>query len=134
MKQSVTQAPALQTSPAAQLVPFGSLDQVVVDVAGAQTWQALAGFTVPAGMRTPPMKQSAVQAPLLHTSPAAQLVPLGSFDQVVVEVAGAHTWQALAGFTVPPGMTTPPMKQSAAQVPLVQTSPAPQLVPLGSLE
>ena len=36
------------------------------------------------------MKQSATQAPLLHTWPAPQLVPLGSLDQVVVEVAGVQ--------------------------------------------
>ena len=80
MKQSARQAPVLQTSPTAQVVPLGSDDQVVVEVVGVQTWQALAGFTVPPGMRTPPMKQSAVQAPLLQTSPAAQLVPFGSLE------------------------------------------------------
>src|SRR5580698_5926362 len=133
MKQSATQAPLLQTSPLEQLVPFGWLDHVVVEVAGVQTWQAFAGFTVPAGIRTPPMKQSATQAPLLHTSPLAQLVPFGSLDHVVVEVAGVQTWQAFAGFTVPAGIRTPPMKQSATQAPLLHTSPAPQLVPFGSL-
>ena len=33
----------------AHVVPSDSFDHVVVDVAGVQTWQALAGFTVPAG-------------------------------------------------------------------------------------
>src|SRR5580704_10152149 len=134
MKQSATQAPLLHTSPAAQLVPLGTLAQVVVEVAAVQTWQAFAGFTVPAGMSVPPMKQSAMHDPLLHTSPAAQLVPLGSLDQFGAEVAGVQTWQAFAGFTVPAGMRTPPMKQSATQAPLLHTSPAPQLVPLGSLD
>ncbi len=134
MKQSATHAPLLHTSPEAQAVPLGSLDHVVVDVAGVQTWQAFAGFTVPPGMSTPPMKQSATHAPLLHTSPAAQAVPLGSLDHVVVDVAGVHTWQAFAGFTVPPGMSTPPMKQSATHAPLLHTSPAAQAVPLGSLD
>jgi hypothetical protein len=49
MKQSDTHVPLLQTSPAAQPVPSGSLVQVVVEVAGVQTSQAFAGFTVPAG-------------------------------------------------------------------------------------
>jgi hypothetical protein len=49
MKQSDTQLPLLHTTPLPQLVPFDTLDQVVVDVVGVQTWQALAGFTVPAG-------------------------------------------------------------------------------------
>jgi hypothetical protein len=132
MKQSATQVPPLQTSPLAQLVPSGSSDHVVVEVAGVQTRQAFAASTVPAGMRTPPMKQSATQVPLLQTSPEAQLVPSASSDQVVVEVAGLQTWQAFAGFTVPSGKRTPPMKQSATQVPLLQTSPDAQLVPSGS--
>src|ERR1700678_3499871 len=113
MKQSARHAPLLHTSPAAQLVPLGSFEYVVVDVDGVQTWQAFAGFTVPAGMRTPPMKQSAMQAPLLHTSPGAQLVPLGSFEYVVVEVAGVQTWQAFAGFTVPAGGGAPPREPHA---------------------
>jgi hypothetical protein len=49
MKQSATQLPALHTRPAPQLVPLGSLDHDVVEDAGVQTWQALVGFTVPAG-------------------------------------------------------------------------------------
>jgi hypothetical protein len=49
------------------------------------------------------MKQSATQVPALHTTPVPQLVPSGSLVQVVVEVMGAHTWQAFAGFAVPEG-------------------------------
>src|ERR1700679_2838643 len=134
MKQSELHAPLEHTSPDAHPVPSGSLDQVVVEVAAVQTWQAFAGLTVPAGMRVPPMKQSALHAPLEHTSPDAQPVPSGSLDQVVVEVAGAQTWQAFAGSTVPAGMRGPPMKQSATQVPLLHTSPDAQLVPSGSLD
>jgi hypothetical protein len=103
MKHSVPHAPALQTCPLPQADPLGSFDQAVVDVAGAQTWQALTGFTVPLGKSVPPMKQSAAHAPLLQTCPLAHVAPLGSFDQVVVDVAGVQTWQALAGFTVPAG-------------------------------
>ncbi len=49
MKQSARHAPALQTWPAPQALPFGSFDHAVVDDVGVQTWHALAGFTVPAG-------------------------------------------------------------------------------------
>ena len=49
MKQSETQLPAPHTLPAPHAVPFGSLDHVVVELDGVQSWQALAGFTVPAG-------------------------------------------------------------------------------------
>jgi hypothetical protein len=48
MKQSGAHAPEEQT-PAGQDVPLGWLAQVVVLVDGVQTWQALAGFTVPWG-------------------------------------------------------------------------------------
>jgi hypothetical protein len=49
MKQSDVHVPLLHTSPVAQPVPSGTLDQVVVEVAGVQTWQTFIGFTVPAG-------------------------------------------------------------------------------------
>ena len=38
----------VQASPSLQVVPLAPLDQVVVEVAGVQTWQELAGLTVPA--------------------------------------------------------------------------------------
>jgi hypothetical protein len=47
MKQSIAQVPALQTSPAAQLVPFATLLHSVVLVPGWQLWQAFAGFAWP---------------------------------------------------------------------------------------
>jgi hypothetical protein len=47
MKQSAAQLPALQTSPAAQLVPFATLLHSVVLVAGWQLRQAFVGFAVP---------------------------------------------------------------------------------------
>jgi hypothetical protein len=84
-----------------QAVLFATFDHAVVVAEGVQTWQALAGFTVPAGKRAPPMKQSATQLVPLQTWPLPQLVPVGSVDQVVVEVPGAHSWQAFRGFTVP---------------------------------
>ena len=67
------------------------LDHEVVEAAGVHTWQAFAGLPVPARMRRSRRKQSATHAPLLHTSPDAQLVPSGSVVQVVVEVAGVQT-------------------------------------------
>jgi hypothetical protein len=56
---------------------------------------------VPAATVAPP------QVPLVHWSldvqalPSLQLVPLVAFDQAVVDVAGVHFRQALAGFTAP---------------------------------
>jgi hypothetical protein len=44
MKQSAAQIAALQTSPAAQFVPFATLLNSVVLVPGWQLWQALLGF------------------------------------------------------------------------------------------
>ena len=114
MKQSARHDPALHTSPVAQDVPSGSFDHVVVDEAGVQTWQALAGFTVPPGMSVPPMKQSATHVPELHTSPVAQLVPSGSLDQLIVEVAGVHSWQASAGFAPPDAYEVPLMQHPLA--------------------
>jgi hypothetical protein len=134
MKHSEPHLPALQTWPLPQPVPSGSLDQVVVDVPGVQISQGFAGSRVPAANSVPPMKQSATQTPLLQTSPTAQTVPSGSLDHAVVEVAGVQTWQGFVGFAVPAGKRTPPMKQSATQVPLLQTSPLAQLVPSGSLD
>jgi hypothetical protein len=47
------------------------------------------------------MKQSAMQAPEEHTSPVPHVVPFAAFVQMVVELAGAQTWQAFAGFVAP---------------------------------
>jgi hypothetical protein len=47
------------------------------------------------------MKQSAWQAPLTHTSPLPQLVPVAAADHAVVDALGVHTWQAFAGFVAP---------------------------------
>ncbi len=82
-------------------MPFGSFDHAVVDVPGVHTWHAFAGFTVPAGYRTPLMKQSDTQLPELQTWPEPHALPFGSFDHAVVDVPGVHTWHALVGFTVP---------------------------------
>jgi hypothetical protein len=42
------------------------------------------------------------QVPLAQVPPM-HAVPSGSLDQAVVEVAGVHTWQSLAGLTVSAG-------------------------------
>src|SRR4051812_26357913 len=74
------------------------------------------------------------QVPVVHTSfcvqaiPSLHAVPSARGDQPVVEVAGVHAWQRLAGFTVPAEITLPSMKHSAAQPPVAHTWPAPQLV------
>ena len=130
MSQSAAQAPLTQIWPAPQLVPVVTFVQVVVDDAGVHIWQAFAGFTLAAAYVTPPMSQSAAHAPLTQISPAPQLVPVVTFDHAVVDDAGVHTWQAFAGFTVVEEYVTPAMSQSAAQAPLTQISPAPQLVPV----
>jgi hypothetical protein len=94
----------VQALPSLHWVPSLAFDHVVVETAGAQTWQALAGSTVPAAMSVPPMKQSAAHVPVpSQTWPLPQLVPLGSVDHAVVEIPGEQTWQAFAGFTVPDG-------------------------------
>jgi hypothetical protein len=43
--------------PPVQAVPLDALDQEVVLVEGVQTWQELAGFTVPEGYEVPPITQ-----------------------------------------------------------------------------
>jgi hypothetical protein len=40
-------SPDVQALPSLQLAPLPRFDQAVVDVAGAQVWQALAGLAVP---------------------------------------------------------------------------------------
>jgi hypothetical protein len=77
------------------------------------------------------------QVPALHASfevqasPSLHEVPFAASDHAVVEIAGAHTWHAFAGFFAPPANTVPPMKQSARHEPAEHTSPVPQLVPSG---
>jgi hypothetical protein len=67
------------------------------------------------------------QVPAAHTSffvqafPSSHAAPSARLDHAVVEVAGAHARQALAGFTAPAAYSTPPMKHSLAHVPLAQT-------------
>ncbi len=48
MVQPILQDPELQTPPASQLVPFCTLVNEVVLVAGWQVWQLLAGSAAPA--------------------------------------------------------------------------------------
>jgi hypothetical protein len=94
----------VQALPSLQTVPSLALDHVVVEIAGLQTWHRFAGSTVPAAMRVPLMKQSAAHVPAVsQTSPLPQLVPLGSFDQAVVDCPGEQSWQGFAGLTVPDG-------------------------------
>ena len=83
--------PDEHTSLAPQTVPFGWFDQAEELVPGLQAWQPLAGFTVPAGRRAPPIKQSALHDPDEHTSLPAQTVPSGSLDQVVALMPGVQT-------------------------------------------
>ena len=75
------------------------------------------------------MKHPAAHTPTLHTWPWAQLEPLGMLLQAVVLDVGWQLWQLLAGFAAPEPQTVPLRKQPEAHVPLLQTSPAPQLVP-----
>jgi hypothetical protein len=80
------------------------------------------------------MKQSALHAPLTHTSPLPQLVPVAAVDQFVVDDDGVHTWHAFAGFVAPAAYVVPEIRQTAWHAPLEQSSPAPQLVPRGALD
>jgi hypothetical protein len=50
----------------------------------------------------PPIVHVLAHTPALHVSPVPQTTPLSTSLQVEVEAAGAHTWQLLPGFTVPP--------------------------------
>jgi hypothetical protein len=101
----------MRPDPAApQLVPSATADQALVEVPGVQTWQAFAGFSVPAVYTVPAMSQSAEQAPApLQMRLAPQPVPAATLDQALVEVPGTQTWQAFCGFTVPAAYSAPPM-------------------------
>ena len=66
------------------------------------TWQALEGFAAPDANVVPPMTHAEAHAPAEQTSPAPQAVPVVTFDHALVDDAGVHTWQTLAGFTVVP--------------------------------
>jgi hypothetical protein len=78
------------------------------------------------------MKQSDAQLPALQT-PVAQLTPFATSVHAVVLVPGWQVWQALVGFAAPDVSIAPPMKQSDAQLPALQTSAEPQLVPFATL-
>jgi hypothetical protein len=125
-----------QTSPSqglpllGQVVPLGWFAMVqLVPLQMEVSWQ-LVGVQVKAVPPHVPAVQTSFDVQRL---PSSQVVPSATLDQVVVEVAGVHARQAFAGFTVPAGKRMPPMKQSVPHVPLEHTSPAPQLVPSGSL-
>jgi hypothetical protein len=78
------------------------------------------------------MKQPAAQLPALQTSPEPQLVPLAALVHIVVLVAGSQLSQPLFAVAPEPWIV-PATKQSAAQLPALQTSPAAQLVPFATL-
>src|SRR5262249_14020683 len=67
MKQPPWHETLAQTRPLPQVVPSPTPVHAVVDVAGWQRWQALAGFSAPAAAKAPAMKQPAWQAAALHT-------------------------------------------------------------------
>ncbi len=75
-----------------------------------------------------PASRAAGQTPAWQVPPEHG-VPSVTFDHAVVELAGAHTWQALAGSMVPDGTSAPPRKHPAPQLPAMQTWPAPHAVP-----
>ena len=62
-----------------------------------------------AGHVTPMHRSEPAHAPAVHLSapvfgsPSSHAVPLATLDQPDVELAGVHTWQALAGFAAPAG-------------------------------
>jgi hypothetical protein len=69
----------------------------------------------------------------VHALPSLHAVPSLTADQPVVDVAGAHAWQAFAGSIVPGDTRTPPMKHWTPQLPPPQTSPGPHGVPSPSV-
>ena len=48
MRQPEAHFPLLHASPLPHFLPLGSLDQAVVALAGAQTWQGFVGLAAPA--------------------------------------------------------------------------------------
>ena len=132
------QVPATQVSVWVQALP--SL-QVVPSVAAGLEQAPEVGSQVPAAWHWSLAEQTTglepTQAPAWQVSvwvqalPSLHAVPLAPLDHAVVEVAGAHTWHGLAGLTVPEPKKTPPISHCAPQEPLMQSSPAPQLVPSG---
>jgi hypothetical protein len=102
MKQSAVQIPVpSQTRPPPQLEPMGWSLNVVVEMAGLQTWHGLRTFIVPDGNVALPMMQSSAHVPLLQTSPVPHGVPSASLVQAVLDVAGTQVWHAFAGFAAP---------------------------------
>jgi len=132
------QVPATQVSVWVQALP--SL-QVVPSVAAGLEQAPEVGSQVPAAWHWSLAEHTTglvpTQAPAWQVSvwvqalPSLHAVPLAPLDHAVVEVAGAHTWHGLAGLTVPEPKKTPPISHCAPQEPLMQSSPAPQLVPSG---
>ena len=121
------QEPLMQSSPAPQLAPSGRAGWAQVP-APSQALESqglpLLGQATPAPLLTMvqlvplqvelawqlvgvQVKAVPAQVPAVHTSlevqalPSLQVVPSVTFDHAVVEVAGAHAWQALAGLMVP---------------------------------
>jgi hypothetical protein len=94
------QTPPVQRSPPPQLAPLARLVHVVVPVAGWQVWHAFAGFAAPEEKTAPAMKQPAMHAAPLQTSPEPQLAPFVPVHCEVV-VAGWQLWQMFAGFGAP---------------------------------
>src|SRR5271170_2436603 len=97
MSHSAPHCPLTQICPLPQAVPSAIELHAVVLALGWQLWQLLLGLACPDVSSDPAMKQSAVQLPAPHTSPAPQLVPLVTVLHAEVRVPGWQVWHALAG-------------------------------------
>ena len=69
----------------------------------------------------------------VHALPSLHAVPSPWFDQLLVDVLGAQSWQAFDGLGAPVVENVPPMKHPAEHVVPTHTMPAPQLVPFASV-
>ena len=127
-----TQAPALHTRPVPHVVPLERLVPVSVHTADpvlqsvAPVWQGLLD-----GVQVEPAAQ-ALQAPLLHTRPVPQLVPLATlvpFSAQVAPLDPQTTVPLRQGFV---GAQVPPPTH-ASQVPPRHSPPLPQAVPSETL-
>jgi len=124
----------VQALPSLQAVPFATAGLEQVPVAGLQVpavwhWSIAVHVTGLAPRHAPAWHASVC----VHALPSSHAVPLTRLDHAVVDSAGVHAWQALAGLMSPAGIAIPPMTQPGPQLPVAQTRPLPHDVPSGSV-
>jgi hypothetical protein len=129
------QAPAwhvsvcVQALPSLQEVPFDAADHIVVLAAGTQTWQVLAGFTVPAAYCEPLMVQVAAEPQTFAVPPPPHVWGSVQVPQLIVplqlseivpqlspagqEVKGTHSERAGEGR---PSAKTNPAQSAVSRI------------------